>query len=150
WKPAGRDDDEEVDMIPLIDVSLVLLIFFMMTAGLTGAAGFRFFGLPPTEDGDVTAHPTKVWVGIRGAKGGPYSCSVGVDGKAATEENRGLPSPHDAVVRLQDILKDGPPVELTINAEAEVPAGVVRDLTVAIEKKLRAKVSHKYTGVSGK
>src|SRR6266545_2761747 len=32
WKPRRGDDDEDVDMIPLIDISLVLLIFFMMTA----------------------------------------------------------------------------------------------------------------------
>src|SRR6516164_8744053 len=28
----GEEEDEDVDMIPLIDISLVLLIFFMMTA----------------------------------------------------------------------------------------------------------------------
>src|SRR4051812_41356317 len=33
-----EDDDEDVDMIPLIDISLVLLIFFMMTA--TVSSGF--------------------------------------------------------------------------------------------------------------
>lgn len=31
WKKRHDDDDEDVDMIPLIDISLVLLIFFMMT-----------------------------------------------------------------------------------------------------------------------
>src|SRR5436190_16318150 len=32
WKPQRDEEDDDVDMIPLIDVSLVLLIFFMMTA----------------------------------------------------------------------------------------------------------------------
>src|SRR5271165_6313377 len=33
WKrPGDGEEDDDVDMIPLIDVSLVLLIFFMMTA----------------------------------------------------------------------------------------------------------------------
>lgn len=31
WKRHGEDEDDDVDMIPLIDISLVLLIFFMMT-----------------------------------------------------------------------------------------------------------------------
>src|SRR5262249_49011106 len=31
WRPPKEDEEEDVDMIPLIDVSLVLLIFFMMT-----------------------------------------------------------------------------------------------------------------------
>src|SRR5262249_24724442 len=30
-----EDEDEDVDMIPLIDISLVLLIFFMMTASIS-------------------------------------------------------------------------------------------------------------------
>src|SRR6266478_3979856 len=32
WRRPVGDDDQDVDMIPLIDVSLVLLIFFMMTS----------------------------------------------------------------------------------------------------------------------
>lgn len=32
WKKSHHDEDDDVDMIPLIDISLVLLIFFMMTA----------------------------------------------------------------------------------------------------------------------
>ncbi len=32
WKKDHADDDDDPDMIPLIDISLVLLIFFMMTA----------------------------------------------------------------------------------------------------------------------
>jgi biopolymer transport protein ExbD len=31
WKRKRGDEDDDVDMIPLIDISLVLLIFFMMT-----------------------------------------------------------------------------------------------------------------------
>ncbi len=31
WKRKHDDEDDDVDMIPLIDISLVLLIFFMMT-----------------------------------------------------------------------------------------------------------------------
>ncbi len=32
WPKSSEDDDDDVDMIPLIDISLVLLIFFMMTS----------------------------------------------------------------------------------------------------------------------
>src|SRR3954453_11033791 len=38
WKKRHDEEDDDVDMIPLIDVSLVLLIFFMMTASGAGAA----------------------------------------------------------------------------------------------------------------
>src|SRR5438270_6714036 len=40
WRRRPEDDaDEDVDMIPLIDVSLVLLIFFMMVASVGALAG---------------------------------------------------------------------------------------------------------------
>src|SRR5262245_33566961 len=32
WRRGADEEDDDVDMIPLIDISLVLLIFFMMTA----------------------------------------------------------------------------------------------------------------------
>lgn len=35
WPKSAADDDDDVDMIPLIDISLVLLIFFMMTAAVS-------------------------------------------------------------------------------------------------------------------
>src|SRR5262249_34954644 len=34
----AEEEDEDVDMIPLIDISLVLLIFFMMTAPVAAGA----------------------------------------------------------------------------------------------------------------
>ena len=37
WRPRRGEEDEDVDMIPLIDVSLVLLIFFMMTTAATSS-----------------------------------------------------------------------------------------------------------------
>src|SRR5437588_526952 len=41
WKRRHEDEDDDVDMIPLIDVSLVLLIFFIMTtAAATAQAWF--------------------------------------------------------------------------------------------------------------
>jgi biopolymer transport protein ExbD len=50
--PAS-DDDDDPDMIPLIDVSLVLLVFFMMTAGsLITASPVE---TPPAENATVRA-----------------------------------------------------------------------------------------------
>src|SRR5262249_57020998 len=48
WKRPHHDEDDDVDMIPLIDVSLVLLIFFMMTT--TGAAAIMRVQTPLTEN----------------------------------------------------------------------------------------------------
>jgi biopolymer transport protein ExbD len=35
WRQPGGGDDDDPDMIPLIDITLVLLIFFMMTAAVS-------------------------------------------------------------------------------------------------------------------
>ncbi len=40
WKKIPADDDDDPDMIPLIDISLVLLIFFMMTASVASMSPF--------------------------------------------------------------------------------------------------------------
>ena len=38
FRSSDDEDDDEVDMIPLIDISLVLLIYFMMTATVSAEA----------------------------------------------------------------------------------------------------------------
>ena len=40
WKAPRDEGDDDIDMIPLIDVSLVLLIFFMMTATVASSTSF--------------------------------------------------------------------------------------------------------------
>src|SRR5207248_10967091 len=62
WKRRREAGDDDVDMIPLIDVSLVLLIFFMLTASGVGAS--VLFPTPPAENGEVVNNPEGVWVGI--------------------------------------------------------------------------------------
>ena len=51
WKQGQDDEEDDVDMIPLIDVSLVLLIFFMMTASVAAAARLM------AETGATLIHP---------------------------------------------------------------------------------------------
>lgn len=62
WKKAEEAEDDDVDMIPLIDISLVLLIFFMMTATISSGV------LSPIQTPD-TKYPAGVlaadqyWIG---------------------------------------------------------------------------------------
>src|SRR5262245_40685370 len=60
WKGRAEDEETDVDMIPLIDVSLVLLIFFMMTASTAVAAAL--VPTPQATFGKVTS--PELWVGI--------------------------------------------------------------------------------------
>src|SRR5947209_8674847 len=49
WKRSLDEEDDDVDMIPLIDISLVLLIFFIMTT--TGVIASSNIPTPATETG---------------------------------------------------------------------------------------------------
>ncbi len=61
WKSKRDDEDDDVDMIPLIDISLVLLIFFIMTGGIAGAF---LIDTPSAYNGLVVSDPRIVWIGI--------------------------------------------------------------------------------------
>src|SRR5438270_3197707 len=47
WKKPHGGEEADPDMIPLIDISLILVIFFMMTASGVGIAGM--IATPATE-----------------------------------------------------------------------------------------------------
>jgi hypothetical protein len=63
WKRRIEDEDDDVDMIPLIDVSLVLLVFFIMTTAAIGGAT-SFIRTPPAEHKLLAIDKNMIWVGI--------------------------------------------------------------------------------------
>ncbi len=150
WRKPRPDDDDDPDMIPLIDISLVLLIFFMMTASGVGIAGM--IATPATEYADVaTEKIDTVMIGINLENDEPvYSLAVG--NKAPAPEDRDLRTPEDLLGRLRDLLERVPGrVEVSINAHKDVKSGVVRDLTAALGKpEFRRHIEAKFIGVSQK
>jgi biopolymer transport protein ExbD len=64
WGHTTREEeDEDVDMIPLIDISLVLLIFFMMTASV-GSGVLSNIDTPSARHQLATIAKGSYWVGI--------------------------------------------------------------------------------------
>ncbi|HMO35440.1 MAG TPA: biopolymer transporter ExbD [Gemmatales bacterium] len=58
-----EDEEEDVDMIPLIDISMVLLVFFMMTAqNLITAAPFK---IPQVQMSEIADRQGNVIISIR-------------------------------------------------------------------------------------
>jgi len=152
WKRPYDDEDSEVDMIPLIDVSLVLLIFFMLTTNPETSSAGPQIPTPVAVYGSVVNAPDEVWVGINLIKsdnGDPVQVySLGVGSKA---EKRNLKTRQELLEHLATLLEKKEHVNLTIDANPDVPSGDVRDLTVALEQPpFRSKIDHKYTGVSDK
>jgi biopolymer transport protein ExbD len=151
WKRQHDEEDDDVDMIPLIDVSLVLLIFFMLTA--TGVAAAALIPTPPASNAEVVQNTEGIDIGMNLAGDHDtvvYSLS---EGKRPPEEgNRAIKTRDELVQRLDELLaKRTGPVEVTINAHKDVKSALVRQLTVQLEQpSRRVKIKNKFTGVSEK
>ena len=161
WKRAHPDEDDDVDMIPLIDVSLVLLVFFMMTTTAVSAA--FFVKTPVAENGWVTSNPELYWVALdfRHTPAGEdknnlvYVLGKGEDAQkwpvkrwevADTDADR-----EKALAEIVQTLQQEPgQVEVNIKADEDIPSGLVRDLTRTLEQMGANKVEKKYIGVSEK
>jgi biopolymer transport protein ExbD len=126
-----HDEDDDVDMIPLIDVSLVLLIFFMLTA--PGIASGLGIATPGVEMGRTASPaPEDIQVGIRlDANDNPvYSF-----GEGATEKEKDLRSVQELRDRLAKRLNEttGQVRKLTIHADRRVRYEVVRKLVEMVK-----------------
>jgi biopolymer transport protein ExbD len=162
WKRRPEDDDEDVDMIPLIDVSLVLLVFFIMTAGAVAvAAGYH---LPEAEHNLTSGNESMIWIGLRAVEADPtappsYSIGEGEKGPAG-KDDEGL-TEKQVLDRLDAMLKDRAAelekrggrksdlkAEVQIRADANLPSGFVRRLQLALER--RDVIVRKYQRVSEK
>jgi biopolymer transport protein ExbD len=100
----GRaEDDDDVDMVPLIDISLVLLIFFIMTT--TVAVGGTRVMVPETQFASLSTGSGMMVVAMDlGADGQPVFSFAAGDG-APTPGDTGISA--DAVIdRIRRSLKD--------------------------------------------
>jgi biopolymer transport protein ExbD len=141
WKRRSEEEEDDVDMIPLIDVSLVLLIFFMMTG--TVAVGQAFFDIPLAQHGNVSI-TRDFWVGIKADdQGNPKEFSIGQGDKkanSAKDWETFLPILKETIDNLPRR------VEVTIDADRQLKSGHVRRMLVELEKR-RDRLTNKYFGV---
>ncbi len=147
YKRPQEEVDEDVDMIPLIDVSLVLLVFFMLTA--TGAGLAAFVRSPETEHAQVVDRPDVLRIDIYPDPEGPKApplYAVGVGNKPATAEEKDLHTLTAALARLKVHLdRSDRPLEVEINADRDLPARVPRDVLMGLRAEAyRSKISKTY------
>ena len=126
WKKRPGDEDEDVDMIPLIDVSLVLLIFFIMTA--TGLAASQTIVLPESESGVVLSDPNLLWIGYdRDKRTGEVVYSLGWGESAAAPEDQNITTQDKLIERLEARLQENPNlIGVNLRGGEKVPWGVDR------------------------
>lgn len=138
WPQRRHDgDDDDVDMIPLIDISLVLLIFFMMTA--TVAVGGSKIDTPQTLNGvEFTQDKSMLWMGIDRKDNGQPSYSLGTGDMQAETGDSEL-SLEQALARLDARLANHVPgAVVRVAAHKQLSYGTVQKLTAELEKRRRA------------
>jgi biopolymer transport protein ExbD len=130
-------EDDDVDMIPLIDISMVLLVFFIMMQ----AAG----ALSPVEvpdmkyAGKLTDTPNALTINIEKGGGETVYYAVRIGEAAPKPEHDNLPNPEKAMAAVDDILRgrDKPP-EVRIACRKDLPSErvfeLIRELKVRKDK----------------
>jgi biopolymer transport protein ExbD len=131
------DEDEDVDMIPLIDISLVLLIFFMMTA--TVAVSGADIPTPTVYEGTklMASDASTFWVGIdRGDSGKPLY-SLGQGDRPPQDADRNL-TQDQVLARLDARIQESGAsfgVAVRVAAHKQVTFGTVQALTAELEQR---------------
>ena len=144
---SAEEEDDDVDMIPLIDVSLVLLVFFMLTA--SNAAVTSIVKTPETEYALLADNPDSLRIDIQLDPQGVVVYSLGVGVKPPEEDERDLQNVSALLDRLKVRLDRAAGVDLVINADKELKAKVARDLLVKLRAEpFRSKISVNFFGVS--
>ncbi len=142
-----EEEDDDVDMIPLIDVSLVLLVFFMLTA--TSVAVSTVVKTPEADYGLLADNPEALRIDIQLDPDGVVLYSLGVGKNQPEPEEANLQNVSAVLDRLKVRLDRVAGVDLLINADKDLKAKVARDLLIRLRAEpFRSKISVNYFGVS--
>jgi len=124
-------EDEDVDMIPLIDVSLVLLIFFMMTTAISSGV-FSTIPTPAAKHQLAAISKDMLWLGIE-KKDGATLYSLGKD----SDRKRYIVEPtEDSIVGAleTELLGIEGEVKIRIRADKNLPIETIKDAVDGLQK----------------
>lgn len=131
WPKHFDDEDDDVDMIPLIDISLVLLIFFMMTTAVTA---FSPVVVPDLKwAGELSTDADTISINVDKQGESPsYSLTVGGGARQQDAKN---PNDLKAILTLLDaaLAKASRPPEVRIACHKDLPRWVVADLMTELK-----------------
>ena len=134
FKMKHDESHDDPDMIPLIDISLVLLIFFMMT---TAVAALSPVDVPEMKHGSkLEADPGAFTIVIDKRATGEVFFALRLGKKPPANEDNNLATPEDLIRRLDARLGEtqtAPEVRIACNQELE--RGWVRDIARELDKR---------------
>jgi biopolymer transport protein ExbD len=134
WKNKHAVEDDDVDMIPLIDISLVLLIFFMMTATV---ASVSKIDVPKMKNaGKLDASPDIIRIDIDYVNKRPLY-GIGI-GSASPAEGDGELADGVAMLQRLDAMIGSrtTSVKVRLSAHGDVPYEIVEAVLNALEKRI--------------
>jgi biopolymer transport protein ExbD len=122
--------DSEMDITPMIDMTFLLLIFFVLTSKMTGEKSFE---IPPAKNGSLV--PTKNCVSIIVSRGsGDVPIVANGDGVLFSDDPDQQVAEIGEYVQLE--LESGRKSEILIRAEGNVTAGQLYKVKQAIAEVL--------------
>ncbi len=142
WRHPAEEEDEDVDMIPLIDISLVLLIFFMMSAAVTPGI-MSMIATPSAKHQLATITSETYWIGVdarsragmvdKDDAGRPLPWySFGKDNKELLKPTHDLPTLLTALGKdLHDALAGE--VKVRLRVEKTMPIETVKGVTFDLQ-----------------
>jgi biopolymer transport protein ExbD len=144
WPKSRLESDDEVDMIPLIDISLVLLIFFMMTSVVSSMSPVQVPGMKYGTEIDSADGAITILI-ERDPENNPlYSIQVGKEKPKVDESGRG---DRDKLLALldQELTKNKKDVDVRIACHELLPRSVVGDLCVELQKRVEKQQISRYS-----
>ncbi|MBX9623877.1 MAG: biopolymer transporter ExbD [Gemmataceae bacterium] len=131
---GGEAEDDEVDMIPLIDISMVLLVFFIIVSA-TGA--LSPVDVPDMKYAGILSDVSDAVV-MTIERGGPdevyYTVREGTS--PAKPEYSRLQNPEEAIKALDAVLADRTrPPEVRVSCAKDLPNERVMELTLELRKR---------------
>jgi biopolymer transport protein ExbD len=142
WQPRQDDLDEDVDMIPLIDISLVLLIFFMMTMTVAAISKIQ---VPDAANAiTIETDPGIIRIDID-LRDGKYVYGFGLGTLAPAPEDDNLTSDVELKARLDDRLRVVTvPPKVRVAANGDIPFDVVEEVLKALDERQARKQIAEY------
>jgi biopolymer transport protein ExbD len=149
WGRPAEDEDDDVDMIPLIDISLVLLIFFMMTAAVSALSPVD---VPQMKNAFNSAGGDAWTVTIDKRPNSDPTWSLRLGDKPPEAGDDDLDSLAQLLVRLDDRLKAANTApEVRFACHRDLPSDRVHELVKELEIRKKAnKISAYHAEVNEK
>jgi biopolymer transport protein ExbD len=144
WPKSSLESDDEVDMIPLIDISLVLLIFFMMTSVVSSMSPVQVPGMKYGTEIDAADGSITILI-ERDPENNPlYSIQIGKEKPRVDESGRG---DRDKLLALldQELTRANRDVAVRIACHELLPRSVVGDLCVELQKRVEKQQISRYS-----